>query len=93
MIKNYELIKKEIFDSLGIEAFHYKHIKTGANVIFAKKDDTNKTFGVGFKTPPTNSKGMAHIMEHSVLNGSKKYPTKDPFMAMDSSSLQTFLNI
>lgn len=92
MIKNYELIKKEIFDSLGIEAFHYKHVKTGANVIFAKKDDTNKTFGVGFKTPPTNSKGMAHIMEHSVLNGSKKYPTKDPFMAMDSSSLQTFLN-
>ena len=92
MIKNYELIKKENFDSLGIEAFHYKHIKTGANVIFAKKDDTNKTFGVGFKTPPTNSKGMAHIMEHSVLNGSKKYPTKDPFMAMDSSSLQTFLN-
>lgn len=92
MIKNYELIKKENFDSLGIEAFHYKHVKTGANVIFAKKDDTNKTFGVGFKTPPTNSKGMAHIMEHSVLNGSKKYPTKDPFMAMDSSSLQTFLN-
>ena len=92
MIKNYELIKKENFDSLGIEAFHYRHKKSQANVIFAKKDDTNKTFGIGFKTPPTNSKGMAHIMEHSVLNGSKKYPTKDPFMAMDSSSLQTFLN-
>ena len=92
MIKNYDLIKKENFDSLGIEAFHFRHTKTGSNVIFAKKDDTNKTFGIGFKTPPTNSKGMAHIMEHSVLNGSKKFPTKDPFMAMDSSSLQTFLN-
>ena len=92
MIKNYELIKKESFDSLGIEAYHFRHNKTSANVIFAKKNDPNKTFGIGFKTPPTNSKGMAHIMEHSVLNGSKKYPTKDPFMAMDSSSLQTFLN-
>lgn len=92
MNKNYELIKSEIFPAIGIEAFHYKHIKTRAKVVFAKKDDTNKTFAIGFKTPPTNSKGMAHIMEHSVLNGSKKYPTKDPFMAMDSSSLQTFLN-
>lgn len=92
MNKNYELIKSEIFPAIGIEAFHYKHIKTGAKVVFAKKDDTNKTFAIGFKTPPINSKGMAHIMEHSVLNGSKKYPTKDPFMAMDSSSLQTFLN-
>lgn len=92
MNKNYELIKSEIFPAIGIEAFHYRHIKTGAKLVFAKKDDTNKTFAIGFKTPPTNSKGMAHIMEHSVLNGSKKYPTKDPFMAMDSSSLQTFLN-
>ena len=92
MNKNYELIKSENFPAIGIEAFHYRHIKTGAKLVFAKKDDTNKTFAVGFKTPPTNSKGMAHIMEHSVLNGSKKYPTKDPFMAMDSSSLQTFLN-
>ena len=92
MNKNYELIKSEIFPAIGIEAFHYRHIKSGAKVVFAKKDDTNKTFGIGFKTPPTNSKGMAHIMEHSVLNGSAKYPTKDPFMAMDSSSLQTFLN-
>lgn len=92
MNKNYELIKSENFPAIGIEAFHYRHIKTGAKLVFAKKDDTNKTFAIGFKTPPTNSKGMAHIMEHSVLNGSKKYPTKDPFMAMDSSSLQTFLN-
>ena len=92
MNKNYELIKSENFPAIGIEAFHYRHIKTRANIVFAKKDDANKTFGIGFKTPPTNSKGMAHIMEHSVLNGSEKFPSKDPFMAMDSSSLQTFLN-
>ena len=92
MNKNYELIKSENFPAIGIEAFHYRHKKTKANIVFAKKDDANKTFGIGFKTPPTNSKGMAHIMEHSVLNGSVKYPSKDPFMAMASSSLQTFLN-
>ncbi len=92
MNKNYELIKSENFPAIGIEAFHYRHKKTKANIVFAKKDDANKTFGIGFKTPPTNSKGMAHIMEHSVLNGSAKYPSKDPFMAMASSSLQTFLN-
>ncbi len=92
MNKNYELIKSEGFDKLGITAFYYKHIETGARIVFAKSADANKTFGIGFKTPPTNSKGMAHIMEHSVLNGSKKYRTKDPFMDMASSSLQTFLN-
>ena len=92
MNKNYELLKKEDFSSIGLTAYHYKHIKTGASVIFAESEDRNKTFGIGFKTPPTNSKGMAHIMEHCVLNGSEKYPTKDPFMAMASSSLQTFLN-
>ena len=91
-IKNYELIKNEDFDLLGLKAYHFRHEKTGASVVFAKANDTNKTYGIGFKTPPTNSKGMAHIMEHSVLNGSEKYRTKDPFMDMDSSSLNTFLN-
>lgn len=88
----YNLIKKENFDKLSLEVFLYEHEKTKANVIYVKTNDTNKTFGIGFKTPPEDSKGKAHIMEHSVLNGSKKYKTKDPFMDMASSSLQTFLN-
>lgn len=88
----YNLIKKENFDKLNLEVFLYEHEKTKANVIYVKANDTNKTFGIGFKTPPVDSKGKAHIMEHSVLNGSKKYKTKDPFMDMASSSLQTFLN-
>lgn len=88
----YNLIKKENFDKLSLEVFLYEHEKTKANVIYVKANDTNKTFGIGFKTPPVDSKGKAHIMEHSVLNGSKKYKTKDPFMDMASSSLQTFLN-
>lgn len=88
----YDLLKKEIFDKLGLEVFYYEHKKTKAKIIYVNTDDENKTFGIGFKTPPTDSKGKAHIMEHSVLNGSKKYRTKDPFMDMASSSLQTFLN-
>ena len=88
----YNLIKKENFDKLNLEVFLYEHEKTKANVIYVNANDTNKTFGIGFKTPPVDSKGKAHIMEHSVLNGSKKYKTKDPFMDMASSSLQTFLN-
>ncbi len=70
MNKNYELIKSENFPAIGIEAFHYRHKKTKANIVFAKKDDANKTFGIGFKTPPTNSKGMAHIMEHLIAMAS-----------------------
>ena len=89
---NYTLKQKENFDKLGLTVHLYEHKKTKAQVVYAESDDRNKTFGVGFKTPPSNSKGMAHIMEHSVLNGSKKYRTREPFMDMASSSLQTFLN-
>ena len=88
----YNLLKKEEFENLGLTVFLYEHEKTKANVIYVKTNDENKTFAISFKTPPTDSKGKAHIMEHSVLNGSKKYRTKDPFMDMASSSLQTFLN-
>lgn len=88
----YNLLKKEEFENLGLDVFLYEHEKTKANVIYVKTNDENKTFAISFKTPPTDSKGKTHIMEHSVLNGSKKYRTKDPFMDMASSSLQTFLN-
>ena len=88
----YTLKNQETYEKMGVTVFLYEHNKTKAQVVYVKSDDKNKTFGVGFKTPPTNSKGMAHIMEHSVLNGSKKYTTREPFMDMASSSLQTFLN-
>lgn len=91
-MKNYKLLEKKNLLSMGIEVYLYEHIKTKASIVYVKSDDKNKTFAIGFKTPPANSKGMAHIMEHSVLNGSKKYKTKEPFMDMVSSSLQTFLN-
>lgn len=88
----YTLKEKQAYEKMGVEVYLYEHDKTKAQVVYVKNDDKNKTFGIGFKTPPTNSKGMAHIMEHSVLNGSKKYKTREPFMDMASSSLQTFLN-
>lgn len=70
----------------------YEHDKTGARVYHLKNDDPNKTFAIGFRTKPIGSTGNMHIMEHAVLNGSKKYRTKEPFMDMIQSSLQTYLN-
>ncbi len=89
---NYTFIKKENFENLKLKAYLYEHKKTKAKIYYVDTDDLNKTFAIGFKTAPKDSMGMAHIMEHSVLNGSKKYRSKDPFMDMASSSLQTFLN-
>ena len=60
--------------------------------MYLKTDDDNKAFSIAFRTPPYDDNGIAHIIEHSVLNGSKKYPTKEPFVELLKGSLQTFLN-
>lgn len=70
----------------------YEHEETGARVLHLKNDDSNKAFTIGFKTPPYNDNGIAHILEHSVLNGSKKYPSKEPFVELIKGSLNTFVN-
>lgn len=70
----------------------FVHEKSGARLLQLANDDSNKVFGIGFRTPSSNSTGVAHILEHSVLNGSKKYRTKEPFMDLLRSSLSTFLN-
>lgn len=69
-----------------------EHEVTKAKAIKIQNDDNNKAFGIGFRTPPKNSTGVAHILEHCVLSGSDKYTTKEPFMDMIKGSLQTFLN-
>lgn len=69
-----------------------EHIKTGAQLVWLKRDESNKTFAISFKTVPTDSTGVFHILEHSVLNGSEKYPTKEPFVDLIKNSLNTFLN-
>lgn len=70
----------------------YKHKKTGAELMSISNDDENKVFGITFRTPPDDSTGLPHIMEHSVLCGSRKYPVKEPFVELIKGSLNTFLN-
>ena len=87
----------ELSDSLEItelktDAKFFRHIKTGAELISLTNDDKNKVFGITFRTPPSDSTGIAHILEHSVLCGSRKYPVKEPFVELLKGSLQTFLN-
>ncbi len=77
------------FDSLGI---WLRHEKTGLEVFHMLNDDEENLFGFVFKTPPEDSTGAAHILEHSVLCGSKNYPLKDPFIRLGNQSVKTFLN-
>ncbi|MGM9605397.1 MAG: insulinase family protein [Faecousia sp.] len=69
-----------------------EHEKSGAKLVWLQRKDENMTFAVGFRTIPTDSTGVFHILEHSVLNGSDKYPVKEPFVELLKCSLQTFLN-
>ena len=92
MHKAYELIKEEELGSLQAKGYVLRHKKSGAHVALIKNDDDNKVFYIGFRTPPKDSTGVPHIIEHSVLCGSDKYPLKDPFVELVKGSLNTFLN-
>lgn len=85
------LLEKEI-PELKISARLYVHNRTDAELLSLSNDDENKVFGITFRTPPSDSTGVAHILEHSVLCGSRKYPVKEPFVELLKGSLQTFLN-
>ncbi len=91
-IKEYEIIRQKEVPDLNSEGFLLKHKKSGARVFILSNDDTNKVFYIGFRTPPEDSCGTPHILEHSVLCGSKKFPPKDPFIELAKGSLNTFLN-
>lgn len=88
----FQLIKEEDIPELNAHATLYRHIKTGAELLSMQTEDENKTFGITFRTPPTDSTGVAHIMEHCVLGGSRKYRVKEPFVELIKGSLQTFVN-
>ena len=90
--ENYQLIKSEHIAELDGQASLLFHKKTGARVVLIENKDENKAFSISFRTPIDNSTGKPHILEHSVLCGSDRYPVKDPFMELAKSSLQTFLN-
>ncbi|MFW5676313.1 MAG: insulinase family protein, partial [Acetivibrio ethanolgignens] len=91
-IEGYVLEKQEELKDLKSEGLLYRHKKTGARVAVIANEDENKVFSIGFRTPPVNSTGVAHIIEHTVLCGSKKFPVKDPFIELAKGSLNTFLN-
>ncbi|PHT63099.1 Presequence protease 2, chloroplastic/mitochondrial [Capsicum annuum] len=88
----FEKLSEQFIDECKSKAVLYKHKKTGAEVMSVANDDENKVFGVVFRTPPKDSTGIPHILEHSVLCGSRKYPLKEPFVELLKGSLNTFLN-
>jgi presequence protease len=79
-------------DEINAQATLYEHEATGAELLSITTEDTNKVFGITFRTTPYDSTGLPHILEHSVLSGSEKYPLKDPFIELARGSLHTFLN-
>lgn len=91
-LKTYELVKEEDLKGIQSKGYMLKHKKSGARVLLIENDDENKVFSIGFRTPPSDSTGVPHIMEHSVLCGSKNFPAKDPFVELVKGSLNTFLN-
>jgi len=90
--KAYELIKKEALPDIQSTGYLLCHKKSGAHIVLVKNEDENKVFTIGFRTPPSDNTGVPHIMEHSVLCGSKNFPAKDPFVELVKGSLNTFLN-
>lgn len=91
-LSRYELIKIEKLKDLDSVGLLLKHKKSGARLAVITNEDENKVFSIGFKTPAFNDTGLQHILEHSVLCGSRKYPVKDPFVELCKGSLNTFLN-
>ncbi|MCU0499183.1 MAG: insulinase family protein [Anaerolineae bacterium] len=88
----FQLIREEYIAEINSRAKLYRHDTTGAELLSIENTDENKVFGVTFRTPPEDSTGVPHIMEHAVLAGSEKYPVKEPFIELVKGSLATFIN-
>ncbi|RKI28994.1 insulinase family protein [bacterium 1xD8-6] len=88
----YELIKGEFVSEAGSFVLTLRHKLSHARVLVFSNEDENKVFNIGFRTPPKDSKGVPHIIEHTVLCGSKNFPVKDPFVELVKGSLNTYLN-
>jgi len=91
-IHGFELLGEQDIPEINTRARLFRHVKTGAELLALENDDENKVFSINFRTTPTDSTGVAHIMEHAVLCGSRKYPVKEPFVELVKGSLNTFLN-
>jgi len=88
----YEHIEDKHIDDINSRGVILRHKKSGARIFLLSNDDINKVFMIGFRTPPKDDTGLTHILEHSVLCGSDKFPAKDPFVELVKGSLNTFLN-
>lgn len=91
-LKAYRITEVKELPEMHGRGYVLEHIKTKARVLVIENDDINKVFNIGFRTPPYDDSGIPHILEHSVLCGSRKYPVKDPFVELAKGSLNTFLN-
>ncbi len=91
-IHGFTFKEKKYVEEIKSEVYIGEHEKSGARIMYVGADDDNKVFSISFKTVPENDTGVMHILEHSVLNGSDKYPVREPFVELLKSSMQTFLN-
>lgn len=92
ILHGFELLRDEHIAELNTRARVWRHQKTGAELVSLENEDENKVFGINFRTPVDNDTGVAHILEHAVLAGSRKYPLKEPFVELLKGSLHTFVN-
>jgi presequence protease len=92
LLHGFELLSEKKIPEINCLAKLYRHVKSGARLFFLQTDDDNKVFSISFRTPPTDSTGVPHILEHSVLCGSRKFPVREPFVELVKGSLNTFLN-
>lgn len=88
----YEIVEERSIEDIASYGYILRHKKSGARVCVIANDDDNKVFSIGFRTPPEDETGVPHIIEHTTLCGSDKFPVKDPFMELAKGSLNTFLN-
>lgn len=91
MINGFKLLTEEYIEDINSKGYIYKHY-TGLTLVYIQNEDTNRVFSITFKTPSKDNTGVAHILEHCVLAGSKKYPLKDPFNELAKSKLYSYLN-
>ncbi|MBT9775575.1 insulinase family protein [Clostridium sp. MCC353] len=91
-LTTYRLLEKRRLEEINSTGMILEHIKSGARLFLISNEDENKVFNIGFRTPPSDSTGVPHILEHSVLCGSAKFSVKDPFVELVKGSLNTFLN-
>ena len=92
VIGGFKIKQNQFIQEVNSDVYLMVHEKSGAKLLYLDTTDDNKVFSIGFRTPPDNSKGTPHILEHSTLCGSRKFPLKEPFVELVKGSLNTFLN-